>query len=192
MKKTFINGLAALFFCSVTMTACAADDTTLNCKNSSTITALNLKTLGLKLSADTPVDTVIYSGKMGVKFNCALDQLKQYGQDAEVYFKRNAAGELGYGLTIYVGYGDTEPGAAPVNIPTGKKVSTYAYTSGGTVGTYTEVELSVPFKIVRTAMSTAPYSALRNYVNPFAVGSKIPGTDLQFQVNNIKKAITLE
>jgi len=194
MKKSLRNTLTTLLFCTAAAGAQAASDTTLACKNASTVTALNLKTLGLKVSADTPVGTMLHSGNMAIKFKCALDQLSQQGQEAEVYFKRLAVdeGALGYGLTLYTGYGESELATEPESIPTGKKVSTWAYTSGGTVGSYTTIELAIPYKIVKTSASMAASTALPSYVYVFSVGSNVPGKDLKFNVSDIKTAVTVE
>lgn len=173
----------------------SSTDVTLTCKMTSTRTLVDIESLGINISAAVPIGTVIYSGTATANFKCALDNLKQYagGLIGEVYFKRKAIDEnaLGYGLTLYTGYGgemDTEV----ENIPTGIMISTYALTSGGTVGTYTDVSLSVPYQIVKTSNSMTPSSYLKNYVNPFDVGSLVTGKDETFNFTNIKTGITVK
>ncbi len=174
--------------------ASSSTDVTLTCKMTSTRTLVDIKSLGINISAAVPVGTIVYSGTATANFKCALDNLQQYadGLIGEVYFKRKAidADALGYGLTLYTGYGG-EMGTEVANIPTGIMISTYALTSGGTVGTYTDVSLSVPYQIVKTSNSMTPSSYLKSYVNPFDVGSLVTGKDETFNFTNIKTGITV-
>lgn len=175
--------------------ASTSTDVTLICKMTTTRTLVDVSSLGINISAATPVGTVVYSGTATANFKCALNNLQQYsaGLTGEVYFKRKAidADALGYGLTLYTGYGG-EMGTEAANIPTGIMISTYALTSGGTVGSYTDVSLSVPYQIVKTSSSMSASTALRSYVNPFDVGSLVAGTDETFNFTNIKTAITVK
>ncbi|MFW0699754.1 fimbrial protein [Pantoea sp. R13S299] len=170
-------------------------DVTLTCKMSTSRTLVDVKSLGINISAAVPVGTIVYSGTATANVKCALDNLQQYadGLSGEVYIKRKAidADALGYGLTLYTGYGG-ELGTEVANIPTGIMISTYALTSGGTVGAYTDVSLNVPYQIVKTSNSMTPSKSLKSYVNPFDVGSLVTGTDETFQFTNIKTGITVK
>lgn len=186
--------LAVTAFTLTTTRVSAADDVTLNCKKDKSDAALDFSTLGLHISPSVPVGTVLYSGSVTVTFICALNNLQQYyeGLTAEVFFKRQAIAEgaLGYGLTLYTGYaGDLS--TEPASIATGHIVSTFAYTSGGTIGSYTTLSLTVPFEIVRTSSSMAASTLLPSYVNVFNVGSYVKGSDLKFYFTNIKQAIAV-
>lgn len=185
----------ALTLVMLTANAQADDNVTLLCKKTNTDAALDFSSLGLSISSAVPVGTVVYSGSFTVQFQCALDNLQQFvdGLTSEVYFKRKAIAEgtLGYGLTIYTGYGG-DMAAEPVSVATGQTISTYALTSGGTVGAYTDVSLTVPFEIVRTSASMTSSNSLRSYVNVFDVGSFVTGTDLKFYFTNIKSGITVK
>ncbi|WP_337013612.1 fimbrial protein [Pantoea sp. AS142] len=173
----------------------SSTDVTLTCKMTTNRTLVDMKSLGINISAAVPVGTVVYSGTAIANFKCAMDNLQQYadGLIGEVYFKRKAIAEdlLGYGLTLYTGYGG-EMGTEVASIATGIKISTYALTSGGTVGTYTDVSLSVPYQIVRTSNSMSPSTSLKSYVNPFDVGSLVSGRDETFNFTNIKTGITVK
>jgi len=173
----------------------SSTDVTLTCKMTTSRTLVDIKSLGINISAAVPVGTVVYSGTATANFKCAMDNLQQFAEGliGEVYFKRKAIPEnaLGYGLTLYTGYGG-EMGTEVASIPTGIKISTYALTSGGTVGAYTDVSLSVPYQIVRTSNSMSPSTLLKAYVNPFDVGSLVPGSDETFNFTNIKTGITVK
>lgn len=173
----------------------SSTDVTLTCKMTTSFAIVDVQSLGISISAAVPVGTIVYSGTATANFKCAMDNLQQYanGLTGEVYFKRKAidADALGYGLTLYTGYGG-EMGTEVANIPTGKIISTYALTSGGTVGAYTDVSLDVPYQIVKTSDSMTPSKSLRNYVYPFSVGSLVEGSDQIFQFTNIKTGITVK
>jgi len=195
LRKGLSVFFSTLFLSLTIMSSQAADDVTLTCKKTTTDTAVDLSSLGLTLSAAVPVGTVLYEGTTTVVFKCGMDNLVEYldGQQGEVYFKRKVVDEsdsIGYGLTIYSGY-NGDLGTEAASIATGKIISMYAFTSGGTIGEYTDVELTVPFKIVKTSASMTASTALRNYVNVFDVGSYVAGTDLKFYFTNIKSAITV-
>ncbi|MCT2419803.1 fimbrial protein [Pantoea vagans] len=170
-------------------------DVTLTCKMTKSLSVVDVMSLGINISAAVPVGTIVYSGTATANFKCALDNLQQFvdGLSGEVYFKRKAidADALGYGLTLYTGYGG-DMGTEVANIPTGIMISTYALTSGGTVGAYTDVSLDVPYQIVKTSNSMTPSKSLKNYVNPFDVGSLVSGRDETFQFTNIKTGITVK
>lgn len=170
-------------------------DVTLTCKMIKSLSVVDVMSLGINISAAVPVGTIVYSGTATANFKCALDNLQQFvdGLSGEVYFKRKAidADALGYGLTLYTGYGG-DMGTEVANIPTGIMISTYALTSGGTVGAYTDVSLDVPYQIVKTSNSMTPSKSLKNYVNPFDVGSLVSGRDETFQFTNIKTGITVK
>lgn len=170
-------------------------DVTLTCKMTTTRSLIDVKSLGINISAAVPVGTIVYSGTATANFQCALSNLQQYaaGLIGEVYFKRKAIPEnaLGYGLTLYTGYGG-EMGTEVASIPTGIKISTYALTSGGTIGAYTEVSLNVPYQIVKTSNTMTPSTYLKSYVNPFDVGSLVKGTDETFNFTNIKTGFTVK
>lgn len=188
--------LFAVAFCALTIKSVhAADGVTLTCKKDKTNAALDLSTLGLTISAAIPVGTVIHSGNVTVSFLCALDNLQQFydGLTSEVYFKRQAIpeGALGYGLTLFTGYGG-DMSTDVASIATGNIVSTYAYTSGGTIGSYVTLSLTVPYEIVKTSSSMAASTLLPNYVNAFNVGSYVTGSDLKFYFTNVKKAIKVK
>lgn len=194
LKYFFAFSLLSLTISGVAKGATkGAGDVTLACKSVTTDAALDFSSLGLNVSASMPVGTVVYSGTVNVTFECALNNLKQFidGLSGEVYFKRKPIddGTLGYGLTIYSGYGG-QLGTDATSIATGKSVETYALTSGGTVGSYTTVVLSVPYQIVKTSSSMAASTSLRSYVNVFDVGSFVAGKDLKFNFTNIKSGIT--
>jgi major type 1 subunit fimbrin (pilin) len=173
----------------------SSTDVTLTCKVTTTRAIVDVQSLGISISAAVPVGTIVYSGTAKANFKCAMDNLQQYanGLTGEVYFKRKAidADALGYGLTLYTGYGG-QMGTEVANIPTGIIISTYALTSGGTVGAYTDVSLDVPYQIVKTSDSMTPSKSLRNYVYAFNVGSLVEGSDETFQFNNIKTGITVK
>lgn len=162
----------------------AAADTKLICKAQQTSTALDLRTLGLTLSAAVPIGTVVNEGTMTVDVKCGLNYLKYTeGLSGEVYFKQLAIeeGSLGYGLSIYLGYGGEYSNEA-VNIATGQMITTYAgITTGGSLNNYTEFSLNVPYKIVRTSSSLT--KATRTFINLFQIGSLVTGTDETFSAN---------
>lgn len=195
LAQTITGLMLALALLMLTPPAGAADDVTLACKKANTDAALDFSTLGLNISPTVPVGTVVYSGSFTVQFKCALDNIQQFadGKRGEVYFKRKAIADdtLGYGLTIYTGYGG-DMSREPASIATGNYIITYALTSGGTVGAYTDVSLTVPFEIVRTSTSMNAAKSLRDYVNVFDVGSFVTGSDLNFYFTNIKKGITVK
>lgn len=170
-------------------------DVTLTCKITSSTTLVDVSSLGINISAAVPVGTIVYSGTATANFKCALDNLQQYadGLSGEVYFKRKAidAGALGYGLTLYTGYGG-EMSTDVASIATGIMISTYALTSGGTVGAYTDVSINVPYQIVKTSNSMSASTSLKSYVNAFDVGSLVSGKDVSFNFTNIKTGITVK
>lgn len=170
-------------------------DVTLTCKITSSTTLVDVSSLGINISAAVPVGTIVYSGTATANFKCALDNLQQYadGLSGEVYFKRKAidAGALGYGLTLYTGYGG-EMSTDAASIATGIMISTYALTSGGTVGSYTDVSINVPYQIVKTSNSMSASTSLKSYVNAFDVGSLVSGKDVSFNFTNIKTGITVK
>lgn len=173
----------------------SATDVTLTCKMTTSRNVIDISALGISISAAVPVGTVVYSGTATANVKCALDNLQQYADKltGEVYFKRKsiAEGALGYGLTLYTGYGG-EMGTEVASIPTGIKISTYAFTSGGTLGAYTDVSLNVPYQIVRTSNSMSPSTSLASNINAFDVGSLVPGTDEKFVVSNVKTGINVK
>jgi len=170
-------------------------DVTLTCKITSSTSLVDMSSLGINISAAVPVGTIVYSGTATANFKCALDNLQQYadGLSGEVYFKRKAidAGALGYGLTLYTGYGG-EMSTDAASIATGIMISTYALTSGGTVGSYTDVSINVPYQIVKTSNSMSASTSLKSYVNAFDVGSLVSGKDVSFNFTNIKTGITVK
>ncbi|WP_110332389.1 fimbrial protein [Pantoea sp. JKS000250] len=170
-------------------------DVTLTCKITSSTSLVDVSSLGINISAAVPVGTIVYSGTATANFKCALDNLQQYadGLSGEVYFKRKAidAGALGYGLTLYTGYGG-EMSTDAASIATGIMISTYALTSGGTVGSYTDVSINVPYQIVKTSNSMSASTSLKSYVNAFDVGSLVSGKDVSFNFTNIKTGITVK
>ncbi|ADO07920.1 Fimbria adhesin protein precursor (plasmid) [Pantoea vagans C9-1] len=170
-------------------------DVTLTCKITSSTSLVDVSSLGINISAAVPVGTIVYNGTATANFKCALDNLQQYldGLSGEVYFKRKAidASALGYGLTLYTGYGG-EMSTDAASIATGIMISTYALTSGGTVGTYTDVSLNVPYQIVKTSNSMSASTSLKSYVNAFDVGSLVSGKDVSFNFTNIKTGITVK
>lgn len=169
-------------------------DTELICKAPMTTNALDLRTLGITLSSAIPIGTVVYQGEMKVDVQCGINFLDyRDGLTGEVYFKRLniAEGSLGYGLTLYLGYGGEYSNEAG-NIPTGQMVSTYAgITGGGILNNYTEFSLTVPFKIVRTSSSLTPIT--RTTLSMFRVGSLVTGSDEQYVATNLRNnAITVK
>lgn len=195
MNNAFITMVTAFIFIMLSANVQADDNVTLLCKRINTDEAVDFSSLALTVSSAVPVGTVVYSGSFTVNFQCAMDDIMQYKDQliGEVYFKRKVIdeGTLGYGLTIYTGYGGDMSGEA-ASIATGNSIAGYALTSGGTVGNYTEVTLTVPFEIVRTSTSMSSSNSLRNYVNVFDVGSFVAGTDLKFYFTNIKSGITVK
>jgi len=171
--------------------ASSSTDVTLPCKITDNRTLVDIKLLGINISAAVPVGTIVYSGTATANFKCALNNLQQYAERliGEIYFKCKSIPEnaLGYGLTLYNGYGG-ETGTEVANIPTGIMTST----SGGTMGAYTDVSMSVPYQIVKTSNSMTPSSYLKSYVNPFDVGSLATGPDETFNFTNIKTGITVK
>lgn len=192
--SSLISSLTLLTVFNVNAAALSTD-VTLTCKATINRTLVDVKTLGLNLSAAIPVGTVVYSGTATVNVKCGMDNIAQYANEmvGEVYFKRKAVpeGALGYGLTLYTGYGG-EMSTEPANIPTGIIIRTFALTNGGTIGEYTDVSLEVPYQIVKTSDSMSPSTYLKSYINPFDIGSLVAGTDEQFNFTNIKTAITVK
>lgn len=172
----------------------AAADTELVCK-ASNYTAMNLDSLGIHLSSAVPIGTIVYEGSMTVDVQCGIDLLKfQYaeGLSAEVYFKRlaNAEGSLGYGLTMYLGYGGEYSNEAG-SVATGQMITTYAgITGGGILNNYTNFTLTVPFRIVKTSSSQTP--VMRTDLSMFRVGSQVAGSDANFTVRNLRTFVTLK
>ncbi|MGA7510567.1 MAG: fimbrial protein [Erwinia billingiae] len=195
LNNAFITMVMAFSFITLSANVQADDNVTLVCKKINTDEAVDFSSLALTVSSAVPVGTVVYSGSFTVNFQCALDDYMQYKDHlvGEVYFKRKVIdeGTLGYGLTIYTGYGGEMSGEA-ASIATGNSIATYALTAGGTVGVYTDVTLTVPFEIVRTSTSMTSSTSLRNYVNVFDVGSYAAGTDLKYIFTNIKTGITVK
>lgn len=179
-----------------TTSAVAADDVTLACKSVLSYAVVDMAALGLNVSAAVPVGTVLYEGSVTVPLKCSKDNILQLDPTqyvGEVYFKRRAIPEnaLGYGLTIYTGYGG-EMSAEAASIPTGIKVTGYAINGGASLNDYTDVTLTVPYQIVRTSLSMEPPKGVRNYVYVFDVGSQVAGTDQPFTFTNIKKVATVK
>lgn len=166
----------------------AAADTKLVCKAPMTTNAIDLATLGINISSAVPVGTIVYEGSMTVDVQCGINFL-QYseGLSAEVYFKRLAQteGGLGYGLTLYLGYGG-EYSIEAGSVPTGQIITTYAGVTGGgnTLNDYTNFTLTVPFKIVRTSSSMT--AATRVTLSLFQVGSQVPGSDESYGAKNVR------
>lgn len=184
----FISTFILLFMIT---DAQAANDVTLKCRNSTTVNAVDFGALGLTLSADIPIGTVVYEGTTTVTFQCALNNLVQYldGQQAEVYFKRVAiTDDLGYGLTLYTGY-NGDIGTDVASIATGKIIEMFAYTSS--LGEYTDVELTVPIRLVKTSSSMSATTGIRNNVIIFKVGSYVEDGDLAFYITNLKSSISV-
>lgn len=177
-----------------TTSARAAEDTRLHCETTQETMALNLGSLGITLSPSIPIGTVIYEGTMSISAKCALDYTK-YSDDlsAEVYLKRFAIpeGSLGYGLTLYLGYGGeytTEAG----NVRTGIIINTYGgITGGGILNNDTEFTLNVPYKIVRTSSSLTQSS--RTTLSLFQIGSLVPGRDEAYTVGGLRsRSVTVK
>lgn len=165
----------------------AAEDTKLICQAPMNTNALDLKSLGIILSSAIPVGTVVTEGVMKVDVKCALNFIDYTeGLSAEVYFKRLAIpeGSLGYGLTLYMGYGGEYSNEAG-SVATGKMITTYGgITGGGTLNDYTEFTLSIPYKIVRTSSSLTPVA--RTSINLFQVGSLVTGRDETYLAINLR------
>ncbi|MDW8847672.1 fimbrial protein [Erwinia sp. MMLR14_017] len=131
---------------------------------------------------------------MTVDVKCGLNFLDYSdGLSAEVYFKRMAIaeGSLGYGLTMYLGYGGEYSNEAG-SVPTGQMITTYAgITTGGVLNDYTEFSLNVPFRIVRTSSSLTPIT--RTFLDLFQVGSLVVGSDETYVVTNLRNnAVTVK
>ncbi|MGL6017133.1 MAG: fimbrial protein [Gibbsiella quercinecans] len=203
--------LTALFILLISLQLCnlqqahAADDASdvsVICKNVSTLTYLKLNTLGITISNDIPLGTVVASGTATVTAKCGLSSLGDRidGLTGTVYFKRgtgltNAEGILGYGLSLYVGYAGNM-GLDDAVIATDQTVSTWAITGSTSVENYTIVTLSIPYEIVKTSSSTSGSSLLGTIgtMQPFALGSSsstIGSGDVKFEVTNIKSAIAV-
>ena len=180
----------ALLCCLAAAGAKAADDLRLECSKADTDTALDFSSLNLYLSAGVPPGTVLYSGNMNIALRCRLNDPQRYGdRAAELYFKRKQieSGELGYGLTLYTGYGGSL-GTNVETIATGKRVGACA--NGEAESFCNTVTLSVPFQIVKTSTSmTEP--AAREKLNIFDIGSEAAGTDLKFYAVNTHAGITV-
>lgn len=165
----------------------AAEDTKLICQAPMNTNALDLKSLGIILSSAIPVGTVVTEGVMKVDVKCALNFIDYTeGLSAEVYFKRLAIpeGSLGYGLTLYMGYGGEYSNEAG-SVATGKMITTYGgITGGGTLNDYTEFTLSIPYRIVRTSSSLTPVA--RTSINLFQVGSIVTGRDETYLAINLR------
>jgi len=177
----------------MTSGARAAADTKLTCKAPMTTAAIDLKTLGLTLSAAVPVGTTVYEGSMTVDVQCGINYL-QYaeGLTAEVYFKRlaNAEGSLGYGLTMYLGYGGEYSNEAG-SIATGEIIKTFAgIPTGGILNDWTNFQLTVPFRIVKTSSSLTPVA--RSNLNLFRVGSLEEGSDENYVATNLRTYVTVK
>jgi len=172
----------------------AAADTKLICKAPQTTNALDLRTLGLTLSAAVPIGTVVYQDTMKVDVKCGLNFLDYSdGLSAEVYFKRLniPEGSLGYGLTMYLGYGGEYSNEAG-SVPTGQIIKTYAgITTGGVLNDYTEFSLNIPFRIVRTSSSLTPVT--RTFLDLFQIGSLVIGSDETYIASNLRSnAVTVK
>jgi len=196
-KITGISALTLLALNIIGLTATgarAAADTKLICKAPLTTTALDMKTLGITLSSAIPIGTTVYEGSMKVDVKCGLNFL-DYQEDlsAEVYLKRLAMpeGSLGYGLTLYLGYGGEYSNQAG-SVATGKMITTYAgVTGGGILNDYTEFTLDVPFKIVRTSSDLKPVT--RTTLNLFQIGSAVIGSDENYVATNLRNnAVTIK
>lgn len=197
----FISAIAlALNLLPFAMNSALADDAiTLGCKESRTKTALDFSSLGINLSSAVPVGTVVAEGVISLDFICALDNPVQYynGAAAEVYIKRAAIadGALGYGLTLYTDIGGSGMTSEAGSYPTGDIITTWAITSGGTVGTYTDVSVSIPFKIVRTSSSmekSTTIGTVGTISKAFSAGSLVSGSDVFFNITNINNSITIK
>ena len=172
----------------------AAADTKLTCKAPQTTTALDLKSLGLTLSAAVPIGTVVYEGSMTIDVRCGITYLQyQEGLTAEVYFKRLniPEGSLGYGLTLYLGYGGEYSNEAG-SVATGQMIDTYAgINGGGILNNYTDFTLTIPYRIVRTSSSLT--AAMQTARTIFQVGSQVEGSDEVFVVGNLRNnAVTVK
>ena len=185
--------LSFIIVVTITAGAHAAANTKLICQTPRTTTAIDLNTLGLNLSAAVPIGTVVYEGAMTVDVQCGINFL-QYdeGLTAEVYFKRlaNAEGSLGYGLTMYLGYGGEYSNEAG-KVATGQIIKTYAgITTGGILNDWTAFTLTVPFRIIKTSSSLTPVS--RNSLNLFRVGSQIEGKDENYVAANLRSYVNVK
>ncbi|MEZ3501474.1 fimbrial protein [Pantoea sp. KPR_PJ] len=192
-----LSGIFALSHHALAASA-SSDAITLTCKATSSASALDFSSLNINISASVPVGTIVAQGTMSLKVKCALDNFVQFyeGKIGEVYFKRNAIpeGALGYGLTLYTGYnGDMTDQAGSVS--TGVFLSDWALQAGGTVGTFTDLTISVPYQIVRTSASMEP-STVTGVVGAirkaFLIGSLVSGKDAEFSVTNIKNSVTVK
>jgi len=192
--KIFALAILAINVVVMTTTGVrAAADTKLTCKAPMTTAAIDLKTLGINLSAAIPIGTIVYEGSMTVDVQCGINYL-QYadGLTAEAYFKRiaNAEGSMGYGLTMYLGYGGEYSNEAG-SIATGQIIKTYAgITTGGTLNDWTNFTLTVPFRIVKTSSSLTPVT--RTTLNLFKVGSQVEGTDETYTATNLRTYVTVK
>lgn len=198
-KLTSVLALVMLAINIVVVTATgarAADDIKLTCRAPFTTAAIDLRTLGITLSSAVPIGTVVYEGSATVDVQCGINILTTWpeeGLSTEVYFKRLsiAEGSLGYGLTLYLGYGGEYSNEAGT-IATGQMVDKYAgITTGGVLNNYTEFTLNVPYKIVRTSSSLT--AAPRTTLNLFQIGSLVTGSDEAFIASNLRNnAITVK
>jgi len=184
--------LAINIIAMMTSGARAAADTELVCQAPMTYSAIDLRTLGINLSSAVPIGTTVYEGSMTVDVQCGINFL-QYadGLSAEVYFKRlaNAEGSLGYGLTMYLGYGGEYSNEAG-SVATGQMITTYAgITTGGILNNWTDFTLTVPFRIVKTSSSLTPVA--RTNLSLFKVGSQAAGSDANYVASNLRTYVTV-
>lgn len=180
------KGATALLFCLVTAGAQAADSIALDCKKADTDTVLDFNSLNLFITAAIPPGTVLYSGNMNIALLCALTGSE--GVQKELYFKRKSIGTLGYGLTLYTGYGGNQ-GTEVENIATGKRISACANGEGEYF--CNAITLAIPFQIVKTSAEMTAPSALRNTITIFAIGSEADGADVPFYATNLHSGITV-
>lgn len=196
-KITGISALTLLALNIIGLTATgarAAADTKLICKAPLTTAALDMKTIGITLSSAIPIGTTVYEGNMKVDVKCGINFLDyKENLSAEVYFKRLTMpeGSLGYGLSLYLGYGGEYSNQAG-SVATGQMITTYAgVTGGGTLNDYTEFTLDVPFKIVRTSSDLKPIT--RTTLDMFQIGSAVIGSDENYVATNLRNnAITIK
>lgn len=178
---------------TITTGARAATDAKLVCKAPKTTAAIDLNTLGINLSAAVPIGTIVYEGAMTVDVRCGIYFLQyEEGLTAEVYFKRmaNAEGSLGYGLTMYLGYGGEYSNEAG-SIATGQIIKTYAgIPTGGILNDWTDFTLTVPFRIVKTSSSLTPVS--RSHLSLFRVGSQVEKIDENYVATSLRTYVTVK
>ncbi|MGX5011151.1 fimbrial protein [Enterobacter asburiae] len=143
-------------------------------QNTSTLLTFGKDIAALKVSASTPIGTVLLNRQVDFNVACSLSSLT--GSAELAYLKRKELGSLlGNGLTVFVTFNGNR-GSTAAAISTGTNITNRNGAIGLPSSQWQLLSLSVVIEVVKTGAAPATPVTVPTTLNLFTIDSRVTGT----------------